>query len=80
MLRLLFQVALFLKFHRTTSTLLEEVLNWGERRPIFDAELFIIDMMEETKNRSEVDEDPPEVPMRNTVQINSPEDMYNHYK
>lgn len=77
------KVALFLKFHRTTSALLEEVSNWGEPRPTFDAEQFSIDMTEGNKNRRELDDDEDEFsedPVRNMTQVNSPDDLYNHYK
>ena len=82
-LRLLFQVALFLQFHRTTSALLEEVSNWGESRPTFDAEGLKINKTEESKNNSEI-QDYNNVLSENTVssmaQVNSPDDLYNHYK
>jgi hypothetical protein len=78
-LRLLFQVALFLQFHRTTSALLEEVSKWGEPRHSFDAEHMIIDTTERNKYRSELD-DTDEVFIRDPVQVNSPDDLSNHYK
>jgi hypothetical protein len=79
----LFQVALFLQFHRTTSALLDEVSNWGEPRPTFDAEQFSVDMTEENKNRRELDDDDnvySEDPVRSMAQINTPDDLYNYYR
>jgi hypothetical protein len=76
-------VALFLQFHRTTSALLEEVSKWGEPRPTFDAVHFTIDTTEESKNRSEVDDDNDvfsEDPVRSMAQVNSPDELYKHYK
>ena len=76
-------MALFLRFHRTTSVLLEEVSNWGEQRPTFDAECFGIDTTEESKYRSVLDDAEDvlsEDPERNMAQVNSPDDLYNHYK
>jgi len=82
-LRLLFQVALFLQFHRTTSTLLEEVSNWGEPRPTFDAEYLNIDTTEESKNRSVMDDAEDLLswdPVRNMAQTNSPDELCDYYK
>ncbi|GFG29142.1 hypothetical protein Cfor_00212, partial [Coptotermes formosanus] len=77
------KVALFLQLHRTTSALLEEVSNWGEPRPTFDAENFRIDTAEEGKTGSTV-EDTDDVfsedPVRSMAQVNSPDSLSNYYK
>lgn len=81
--KLLRQVALFLQLHRTTSAILEEVSNWGEPRPTFDAENFRIDKAEESKTGSEV-EDTEEIfsedSVRNVAQVSSPDGLSNHYR
>lgn len=77
------KVALFLQFHRTTSTLLEEVSNWGEPRPTFDAEYLNIDTTEESKNRSVMDDAEDLLswdPVRNMAQTNSPDELCDYYK
>jgi hypothetical protein len=79
----LFQVALFLQFHRTTAALLEEVANWGEARPTFDAEQFNIHRLEGSKSRKgseDAEEALSENPVRSMAQVNSPDDLYQHYK
>jgi len=77
------KVALFLQIHRTTSALLEEVSNWGERRLSFDAGRFIIYTTEENNNGSSP-EDYEVVQSkeseRSMKQVNSPDDLYNHYR
>lgn len=77
------KVAVFLQLHRTTSALLEEVSNWGEPRPVFDAERFRIDRAEESKNASEVEEADDVLiddQVRNMAQLTSQDDLSNHYK
>jgi hypothetical protein len=76
-------VALFLQLHRTTSALLEEVSNWGEPRPTFDAENFTIDKAEESKTGSELEDAEDissEEPVRSMAQVNSPDSLSNYYK
>lgn len=76
------KVALFLQFHRTTSALLEEVSNWGEPRPTFDADNLNFET-EGRKSRigSEDYEDSPHGdPVRIMAQVNSPDELYDHYK
>ena len=74
---------MFLQLHRTTSTLLDEVSNWGEPQPVFDAEHFRIDRAEESRNGSEV-EDADDVlaedQVRNMALLTSQDDLSNHYK
>lgn len=77
------KVALFLQFHRTTSALLEEVSNWGEPRPTFDAEHLTIDTMEETKIKNVLDDADDSSfgdPVRSMAQVNSQDEMYDYYK
>jgi hypothetical protein len=76
-------VALFLDLHHTTSTLLEEVSHWGEARPTFDEDNFRIDMAEESKARSEVEEADDVFDndtVRSIAQVNSPESLSEYYR
>jgi hypothetical protein len=80
---LLRQVAMFLQLHRTTSTLLDEVSHWGEARPTFDAENFRIDMADESKAVSEVEESDDvfdDDTVRSIAQVNSPDSLSHHYR
>ncbi|XP_021934999.1 E3 ubiquitin-protein ligase TRIM71-like [Zootermopsis nevadensis] len=77
------KVALFLQLHRNTSSLLEEVSNWGEARPTFDADNFRIDIAEESRAGSEVDNVFDDDPVFNTTQaaqVNSPDSLCEYYR
>lgn len=65
------RVAVYIKQHRATSKLLDEITRWGEVRPIFNPNTIKIEQGEE---KNIVDE------AINEVQLNVPGSPENHYK